>query len=184
MKKVLICLLLLSTGIQAQEVTIPEPEFEGEIAYAANDGTSKTLEFQTASTKTKASTGLMLTGIGKVKSRISVRGKVSPVIVPAQNKLNFVYNHGNNSTNPKNIISLIRFEKKGKNRVAEIASVSGTTGAQSSGDVDYIPFKAKKYGETSYLVVLSNLEPGHYGFFVGETENNNAHLFSIEGYED
>ncbi len=177
-------LFLFTSILNAQEVTIPEPDFEGEIAYAADDGTSKTLEFQTASVKTKASVGLQLTGIGKVKSRVSVRGKVSSVVVPKTNKLNFVYNHGSNTVNPKNLIQLVRFYKKGKNRVAEIASVSGTSGEVSTGDVDYIQFKSKKYGETSYLIVLSNLEPGHYGFFVGETENNNAHLFSVEGYDE
>lgn len=186
MKKTFILILMCFwvLNFTAQNIIAEEPGFEGEIIYVDQDNNSEDLEYQTASVKTKASVGAMLTGIGKVKSRVSVRGKESSTILPWEKTYNFIYNHGNNTKNPKNIAQLVRFEKKGKNRVAEVASVSVTTGAQSSGDVETVPFKAKKYNdsEMSYLLVVKNLTPGHYGWFLGETDNNNVHLFSIEGY--
>tara|TARA_R110002012_G_scaffold163344_1_gene325728 strand:+ start:54 stop:617 length:564 start_codon:yes stop_codon:yes gene_type:complete len=184
MKTINLLLLFLSAPILVigQQINVEEPSFEGEIIFASESGNSIELEYQTASVKTKASMGAMLTGIGKVKSRVSVRGKISTAILPKQNTYYFIYNHGNNSKNPKNLAQLVKFEKKGKNRVAEISSVSVTTGAQSSGDVESIAFKGKKYQDSdmSYLLIVKNLEPGHYGWFVGEEANNNVHLFSIE----
>lgn len=174
------CLASICIG---QEITVAEPDFEGEIIYTSIEGDIQALEYQTASVKTKASVGLQLTGIGKVRQRVSVRGNQSTTILPANQTLHFVYNHGDNIKNPKNLIQLVRFYKKGKNRVAEIASVSGTSGEVSSGDIDFLTFGAKKYGTLSYLVSVSNLEPGHYAFFVGEDENANAHLFSIDGFD-
>lgn len=186
MKK-LCCLIICLIAITSfgQEINVDEPAFEGEIIYTDAEGNTQDLEFQTASIKTKASVGAMLTGIGKVKSRVSVRGNESSTILQQNQTYYFVYNHGNNAKNPKNLAQLIRFEKKGKNRVAEIASVSVTSGAQSSGDVTSIPFKGIKYNdsEVSYLLIVKNLEPGHYGWFLGEVETKNAHLFSVEGYK-
>ncbi len=179
---IIIC-LIMSIGY-GQEINADEPGFEGEIVYTDIDGNTKDLEYQTASVKTKASVAAMLTGIGKVKSRVSVRGTESTTRLEQKQAYYFIYNHGDNGKNPKNLAQLVKFDKKGKNRVAEIASISVTTGAQSSGDITSIPFKGKKYNDSnvSYLLSVKNLEPGHYGWFLGDTENNNAHLFSIEGY--
>lgn len=176
---------LTTLTVFSQDITADEPGFEGEIIFVNENNNSEELEFQTASSKTKRSVGAMVSGIGKIKSTVSVRGKESTTILPMQKAYYFVYNHGNNDMNPKKVAQLIRFKKKGKNRVAEIASVSLITGAQSSGDIDAIPFKGKKYNNstTSYFMVVKNLAPGHYGWFVGEIVSNDVHLFSIEGYK-
>ncbi len=178
----LLLIFLFPILLLGQQVNVEEPSFEGEIIHASASNESVDLEYQTASVKTKASVGAMLTGIGKVKSRVSVRGKISTTILPQQSTYYFIYNHGDNSKNPKNLAQLIKFEKKGKNRVAEISSVSVTTGSQSSGDVESILFKGKKYQDStmSYLLIVENLEPGHYGWFVGEVATNNVHLFTVE----
>lgn len=37
-----------------------------------------------------------------------------------------------------------------------------------------IHYKAKKYGESSYLIVLENLQPGEYGIVIGDPDNENT----------
>jgi len=179
----IVSLFLTSSISFSQEISVAEPDFEGEIIYANPNGETQALEFQTASVKTKASIGMQLTGIGKVKQTVSVRGTQSTTVIPHDSILHFVYNHGSNRKNPRNFIQLVRFYKKGRNRVAEISTASATSGEVSSGDIDFISYKATKYGEASYLVTVTNLESGHYAFFVGEEESTNAHLFSIEGFD-
>ena len=37
-----------------------------------------------------------------------------------------------------------------------------------------IEYKAKKYGESSYYIVIENLEPGEYGIIIGDPNNQNT----------
>ncbi len=60
--------LFLSGSIIAQ--TIEEPEFVGESILVRSDNTTTPLEKQLTQGRAVASTGLLLTGIGKVRQQI------------------------------------------------------------------------------------------------------------------
>ncbi|TXK70628.1 hypothetical protein [Mesonia sp. HuA40] len=72
----------------------------------------------------------------------------------------------NNETDPLSIIQVFKFKKKKKKRLAELSSV-GTFSGGSSNNLDYLKFKAEKFGENSYLLSIENFERGaEYGVMV------------------
>ncbi len=181
MKKGMILLItsiLLGLNLNAQEITIDEPEFEGEIVFVKNNEAFE-LDPVTTFSKSGQSAALMLTGMGKAKSKLVAKGKTSSLQIKQSDKLYFIYNHGDNSTNPRKVVQLLKFEIKGKNRIYVVSSSSSITGQTQSGVTDAIKFKAKKYGEGSYLIVVSDLAPGEYGFFLGNSETYDGSFFTI-----
>jgi hypothetical protein len=175
----LLCVTTLSP-LLAQNLKVAEPEFSGNAVYVdgANSEFGLPLETMNSSRKTKAGASVYLVGAGKIHTDISVKGTTSGLKIKEQEKIQFIYKAENNTVNPKEIIQLIRFRVKGKNRVAEIASIGTFTGA-SSGDLGYINFQATKYGTSSYLITVSNLTPGEYGFSFGKETTKLVHMFNI-----
>ena len=39
---------------------------------------------------------------------------------------------------------------------------------------DFRDYKAKKYGESSYLIIIDDLTPGEYGIVIGDPNNANT----------
>ena len=72
-----VSLLFSLTTIFAQRVTVPEPEFADQTYLLTSDTTYKLLPRETGVIKTKAGASLYLTGIGKVKTRLTLPGKSS-----------------------------------------------------------------------------------------------------------
>jgi hypothetical protein len=76
------------------------------------------------------------------------------------------------------VIQLVRFTiSKDGNRVMPI--VSATTFSSTSNEVIYLAFAAKKYGRSSYLVTVTDLAPGEYGFSLGKESTYTVHLFTV-----
>ena len=174
----LLALIVCSLSI-AQEITAPEPDFEGEIVFVNSDNEHQELEMLTTSTKTGQSVGRMVSGIGKVKARLIAKGKTSTTKIKKSDDLYFIYNHGDNSVLPSKIAQLIEFTPRKKHREYLISSSSNVSGQADTGVVNAIKFKGTKYGEGSYLIKLSDLAPGEYGFFVGSVETYDAHFFTV-----
>ena len=61
-------------------------------------------------------------------------------------------------------------EQKDCSNVAEV----GTLSATKTNNLASVDFKAKKYGESSYLIQLEDLEPGEYGIIIGDPNNANT----------
>lgn len=158
--------------------TIQEPEWVGDIAYVSPNGTIP-LEKQTGSLKTKASAAVYITGMGKTRTKLSINGSSSPIRIKQAGSLQFIYNAGGNDVNPRDIIQLYKLETTGKERKLELASL-GTFSGGAQGDIDFIPFVAVKYSTNSYLVTVTNLPPGEYGFSLGKTSTYIVNLFGVD----
>lgn len=155
--------MALAAGLHAQNVE--EPEFVGESVIVKSDNSAIPLEKQVSTGRTVASTGLILTGIGKVRHQIQINGCCSNVTIPKNEKFSIVVRNRDNQSDPLSIIKVFRFEKKPKYRRAEVSSVS-SFGAAKSNNLDFITFTGKKYGTSSYILKLQDLTPGEYGITV------------------
>lgn len=166
MKLFLITIFTLTSffsNLYAQD--IPEPEFVGESVLVKSDNTSMPLEKHLTQNRTVASTGLILTGIGKVRNQIQIDGCCSKTIVDKNTEFKLIVRNVDNNTDPLSIVKIFKFEKKNKYRRAEIASTS-SLGSSKSNTLEYVPFTGKKYATSSYVLRLSNLEPGEYGITI------------------
>lgn len=166
MKKKLLSILAfgaLFVAVQAQK--IEEPEFVGESILVKADNTATPLEKQLSQSRTVASTGLILSGIGKVRQQIQIEGCCANVKFGKNEDVKFIIRNVDNNSDPLSIIRVFKFELKKKFRRAEMASVNNF-GATKTNNLDYITFTGKKYGTSSYIIKLSAMEPGEYGIIV------------------
>ena len=169
MKKILSTafVAMLAINAMAQQVTVAEPEFAEQSLVLTSDSTFIMLPRESASLKAKASASLYLTGIGKVKSRITLKGGGSTAVVKQEPTKRLIVKAADNKTDPKSFISLFKFEAKANKRQA-LVSEMGTFSGSSENSLSNIDFEAKKYGEASYLLYLNNLTPGEYGILFGD----------------
>ena len=169
MKKffLIVIVAILATNAKAQQVTVSEPEFAEQSLVLTSDSTAVMLPRESASMKSKASASLYLTGIGKVKSRITLKGEKSGVTIKQEPTTRLIIKATDNKTDPKSFISLFKFEVKSNKRQALVAEAGTFTGT-SENSLSNIDFDAKKYGEASYLLFLNNLTPGEYGLLFGD----------------
>lgn len=184
MKKIAFLLIFPSICL-AQQITLPEPEFVGNVVFVSNNEGVE-LEKQKVSSRTSASAGLILFGLGSVSSKLIVKGKQSPVRISAGYDLKFIVRVLDNMFDPFDKIEIIKFSSEGQERRLKIASV-GTFESPNSGDVYRVRFKAQKYGTSSYLVTIPSISPGEYAFNVNivSKENNSTgsstfYLFGID----
>ncbi|MBK5213583.1 MAG: hypothetical protein JJE55_07995 [Flavobacteriaceae bacterium] len=182
MKNLILFSIFLSVFAQfasAQVINIPEPEFIGQIVYVNDENIPQDLEMQTATYRQGASAGRMITGVGKVKGMVVVKGNHSPMEIKKTDVIHFVYNNGDNSIVPTKVAQLLRFTPEKKTREYMYINASNVTGQTTAGELNLISYKGKKYGENSYLIEVSNLDVGEYAFFLGEKESRDAYLFSV-----
>lgn len=153
----------LLVNLYAQD--IPEPEFVGETILVKSDNTSIPLEKHLTQNRTVSSTGLILTGVGKVRTQIQIEGCCSSTIVDQNSEFKLIVRNVDNNTDPLSIVKIFKFEKKSKYRRAEVAATS-SLGSSKSNTLEYVPFTGKKYGTSSYVLKLNNLKPGEYGITI------------------
>ena len=107
-----------------------------------------------------------------MKTRITLSGVSSSVSVPAGKDVRLIVKAANNSTDPESFINIFPFEVKGKERRAQLAE-AGTLSATKTNSLGQITFQAKKYGKSSYYIVIENLKPGEYGISLGDPDKRN-----------
>lgn len=161
--------LLSAMGVCAQ-VTVAEPDFAEETLLLTSDNSGKLLNRENATVKTKAGASLYLTGIGKVKSRLTLPGKTSTSKLKAGKDARLVIRAKDNETDPNSFINIFRFDVKGKERRYQLAE-SGTLSKTEVNSLSNIEYQAKRYGKKSYLILLNDLEPGEYGIVFGDPNN-------------
>ncbi len=169
MKKILFTALLsvIIIHAKAQQITVEEPEFAEQSLVLTSDAAGKLLPRENAVLKTKAAASLYLTGIGKIKTRITLNGKNSTTIVKKEPTIKLIVKAVDNKTDPKSFINLFKFEVKQNKRQALVSEL-GTFSGASENSLSSIDYNAKKYGESSYLISLDNLTPGEYGMIMGD----------------
>jgi len=172
-----ILLLLLSITQFIYSQTIAEPEWSGEAIFV-NDSTWHKLEAKKAYIKASAGAAVYLTGVGKVKTRIMVPENKSDIRIAKTEDLEFIINSGQNDINPNSIIHVVKLNTDKKNKRYYISGESGTFTGVKTGDLDLVEFKAKKYGETSYLINVPEITPGEYALIVNNSYDWN--LFGID----
>jgi hypothetical protein len=170
-KIILFIVALFAFNLQslfAQE--IPEPEFIGETLLIKSDNSVISLDKSTSQGRTVASTGLMLTGFGKVRNQIQIDGCCSSVKINKNDDIKFIIRNVDNLTDPMSIISIFKFEIKKKFRRAEL-SATNSFGSSKSNNLEYLSFSGKKYGDSSYLIKLDDKEVGEYGIIISNPNN-------------
>ena len=171
----LIAFICASSFANAQEVTVAEPEFAEETLILISNSQGDLLKRENGTVKTKAGASLYLTGIGKVKSRLTLAGAKS---VNAASKgsstTRLIIKAKDNNTDPNSFINIFKFDiYKGKERRYQLAEV-GTLSKAETNNLSSVDYKAKKYGESSYLIQIENLTPGEYGIVLGDPNNQNT----------
>lgn len=174
MKRIVLLLFGVFVGMYANaQVTATEPEFSEETLLLTSDSEGVILKRENGYVKTKAGASLYLTGIGKVKSRLTLDGVKSINTVTASRTTRLILKAKDNTTDPNSFINIFKFEIFKKERRFQLADV-GTLSAAKTNNIASVEFKAKKYGESSYLIQLEDLEPGEYGIIIGDPNNQNT----------
>ncbi|MGN0007553.1 MAG: hypothetical protein ACI35T_05600 [Alistipes sp.] len=156
------CCSITST-LFAQEIL--EPEFIGEVIVARENGETKLLDKSTVLLRTRANAGAIIFGIGKAKTIIMIDGTTASTQLRTDENFNFIIKAVDNNTDPMSIVQIFRFSTNKKQRKAEISSTS-TFGSTKSNKLEYLPFTAKKFGESSYTITLQEKPIGEYGIIV------------------
>lgn len=174
MKKILYVFAMLLLGMKGMaQVNVAEPEFAEETLLLTSDTEGVKLTRENGTVKTKAGASLYLTGIGKVKSRLTLQGTASKSKVKGSSTTRLILKAADNKTDPNSFISIFKFEIKGKERRYQLVEV-GTLSKTECNNLASIEYKAKKYGESSYYIVIEDLEPGEYGIVIGDPNSENT----------
>lgn len=176
MKKLFISLIVALTsvtGTMAQSIKVPEPEFAEETLLLTSDSQGVKLSRENGTIKTKAGASLYLTGIGKVKSRLTLKGIKSTSKAVGGSTTRLIIKAADNKTDPNSFISVFKFEVKGKERRYQLAE-AGTLSKTESNNLSSVEYNAKKYGESSYYIVLEGLTAGEYGIVIGDPNHENT----------
>lgn len=173
---ILVAMMGFST-IYAQDIA--EPEFIGEAKIVTSDGREVYLPVEHAMTKTRANAALYLFGMGKITSDFYLEGSISSARITDSDDFYILIRAENNQLSPAAYIKIFRFDIKHGSREVEIGSTGSFSGA-SYNNINYIPFTAKKYGESSYIVKINNIVTGEYGIKFA-TENNIISTFGVSG---
>lgn len=155
------------------QVKVSEPEFAEETLLLLSDTKGEKLTRENGTVKTKAGASLYLTGIGKVKSRLTLAGTTSRSKVKGAATTRLIIKAADNKTDPNSFISIFKFEIKGKERRYQLAE-AGTLSKTESNNLASVEYKAKKYGESSYYIVIEDLQPGEYGIVIGDPNSENT----------
>lgn len=154
------CVLLAGAVTKAQSY---EPEWVGEVTVVtlAPDTVAAASEKCNVQVKTSASAGRLLVGIGNINKKITIKGGQSPCQVAAGQPVYLVVKCKDNDNDPQSFIQVMKLEEKKKERKANLASVNWV-GNVSENNMNFVPFQAKRYGKSSYLLKIEP-DAGEYG---------------------
>lgn len=155
------------------QVSVEEPEFSEETLLLTSDTEGVKLARENGTVKTKAGASLYIVGIGKVKSRLTLQGTTSKSSAKGASTTRLIIKANDNKTDPNSFINIFKFEIKGDERRYQLAE-SGTLSKTESNNLSSVDYKAKKYGESSYYIVIEDLEPGEYGICIGDPNSENT----------
>lgn len=165
--------LCATFNVSAQEVTVAEPEFADETLLLVSSTEGILLKRENGTIKTKAGASLYLTGIGKIKSRLTLAGVQSVNTAKGASRTRLIIKAKDNETDPNSFINIFKFEIYNKKERRYQLSEIGTLSKAETSNLSSIEFKAKKYGESSYLIQMDDLTPGEYGIVLGDPNNDN-----------
>lgn len=162
MKQSLILTILLAICSLASAQRF-EPEWVGEVVVLKIDGDTISIPTEKAipQIKTSASAGQVLVGIGNVRKKAVIKSGRSTTQIQPSDVVTLVVKCKDNDYDPTTFIQVVKFEEKKKERKTELANVNWL-GNVSEGNMEYINFNGKRYGNSSYLLTFPASE-GEYG---------------------
>ena len=153
--------VFINSHAQDATLTVPEPEFINSAVYVENNETHR-LEKAIPHDLSRRTIASYATGVYADKQFKQVKGNASDMRLPIKSSYRFIVRVMSNAYDPFEEIAIVKLESTRKNRKYNASSFD-MLGQSKSGDLNYIPFEGKKYGESSYLIQLSTpLEPGEY----------------------
>lgn len=177
MKKILYVLAMgfcVCLNMNAQNVSVAEPEFAEETLLLISDSEGTLLKRESGTIKTKAGASLYLTGIGKVKSRLTLAGAQSVNKVKGTSITRLIIKAKDNETDPNSFVNIFKFEIYKNKERRYLLTEMGTLSKTETNNLSSVDFKAKKYGKNSYLILMEDLVPGEYGIVLGDPNNENT----------
>lgn len=162
-----------------QLITAKEPEYIGNVVFAKEN---QTMELEKQKVSVTSSSGFAIYA-GGIKESLKIKGSNSTVNFKGE-ELNFIAKVNDNNIDPFELIQIYRFAVNSDSRKL-IVSNSGFGGTKE-GDLERIKFSAKKYGEKSFLITLTDYPFGEYGININISNNSDSkvngitfHLFSV-----
>jgi len=109
-----------------------------------------------------------------------VQGCCSPVVVPFGRTAMFIVKPFNNinSIDPNLIVTVFPL-KSDKNKRSAIKGSYSLIGGYVDNAANGIPFTAKKYGSSSYLIAVDGLPAGEYGITMSDGSTS-TFLFGVK----
>lgn len=176
-------LFCIAGMVGAQNAQEPEFVFEPFVLNVQDSTLGSPLPCENAYVKAKAAASMYIVGIGKVKSYSYVEGVSSSLVL--SNKDVLVINTGGQS--PMQTLSLNKFEILKKKRRFQTGSAGTFTGADANNYEASQDFRYKKYGKSSVVVSLSNLDEGEYCMSITNSNTNSksskVYTFSVKNSE-
>lgn len=161
MKKIILFsfTLLLPLVLFSQEIA--EPELIGDVMWI--NGDEAVLLNQEIGTFT---VGMSFAANSLSAYSLEVSGKSSKTRIQ-DNNISLIIRASDNKTNPLSFIRIIKFKQRSKKRNVVLSEDNSGTMMKSRthSNCDVI-FRGKQYGESSFLLELSNLESGEYCIIV------------------
>jgi hypothetical protein len=181
MKKLLSIILIISLfgTLQAQDIAIEEPEFTGIILLVKDPNTGEKLEKQKSSNASKADIGAALFGVSKAKGMNVVKGASSPVRVAQHENIQFIVKVKENHFDPVDVINIFQMESDTDKDLRSIITGKVNFNKTSTLDIEFVSFDAAKYGESSYLINIPELQPGEYAMTL-EGSRDVFNLFGVD----
>lgn len=170
----LISVFLFILAPAQNSIRVPEPEWIGETVIVTDSISFIPTEKVIAEVKIKE----LFMGPAK---KLYVKGRSSTVRVQKE-MLHLIIRVENNNIDPISVIRIFKFSGK-KNRDAVISKQNELTGTISYNQYEQIPFIGKRYGESSYLLKIENLQRGEYGITVGNPNENKTLVISAFGVD-
>lgn len=165
MKKLFLNLLVLtSISIYSQD-KVKEPDFIGEAFIVKSDNSILPLDKQTIELRTSSGVSVAFVTVAKTKKRIKIKGCCSKVVYNPKNEIKIVLRAVDNETDPMSIVNIFKFKRRKRKRIAELAAYG--IWSSSTNNLDRLRFKAKKYGEKSYILTIDEFErDSEYGIII------------------
>ena len=146
-----------------------EPDFEGEVMGVFPNGSAKKLEKHNVQLRTGGSVYVAGFAVNKAKTKVIIDGGRAGVRFRVGEPLSLVVRAKDNKADPMSIVRVFRLKANKKQRSAVIAAAGTFT--VTSNQMDYLPFTAKKYGESSYQLTFDQTPVGEYGIIVSNPNN-------------
>jgi len=133
------------------------------------DGTTSKLEKHNVRMRTGAGVYIAGFAASKSKTKVIIDGGEAGVRFDGSQPIEVIVRAKDNKADPMSIVRVFRMKSSKKNRSAVISAIGSFS--VSTNAMDYLPFTASKYGESSYRLAFETRPTGEYGIIVSNPNN-------------